>query len=997
MRFVARMLAIATLIVVVLLMAAVPAVYFNQHRIVVAVLATIGNQTGVDIVPSGSHITISNHLIVDLDNPRVMSGGSEVVGADHVRAVVNFHALLTHGLPLRELDLEGPLLTLPVDANAAGAGPLPRPGRELIDETMHRLGDLARISRKLVVSGLTLRDRNGMLLLHEASLTASHRRVAPKLWNVDFIADCEFPRLRGARAAGNFKLGEGGLLSPTQVLQGAFWFWQLPLQHLTIGNVEADGQSHGEIKFSIARDAMIEGVATVGLKALTVRSPDLSSPLELGDYAMQASFTTSSDEVAISSAKLTHDGNAIVAAQASIQKPYESNPHIAVGIAQLKLVWKDVLESVRRLKRIPPELQAAVRQVKAGELEVSMASVDSPLAALETTSLESILAKLSLNATLSEVSFAPPPATGLPDVSEASVQIHFAQRTLSLLQGSAKVGNSELHDIEAKLDLGKHLDEVAYELSMKAEVDLADLRPATMRLLDQFNVNERDRLQDVRGAADISLDASGVLRKNALTRPDKYLVTIEPRSVTVALRGTPGPTSFATGAIVVQPEVIKLERVIAHATGGTAEFDGELRIGDGGVQTQGLKIAFHQMPIDRWQGLVDPNDFTATGNVGGEVIITGDRHDGFLANGKITLQSGKIQLGFLRSPLIVHPAVLTIRQHTLTVSMPAAEIEQSPVDLTITIPDVRNPSVRIDANVQKFDVEVLNFVRLPWMPPTRAHPPKLPISGHIEAREANLETFEMKNAKTDFKYGNGDWSVDNLTATSYGGHVAINIVGRKPDDWIHMFGKFQNLNVASLFLLDTKITRSPMSGHLDLTGDLWADAGSDFFATMAGTAILKMRDGNLDKFPLLSRMLELIDLRSWLTANVPDPRVSGLKFRTVNADFKGGAGRFYTDDLVLDGPAIDIVASGNVNLGDSTLDMKIGMIPFNTVNWALSHIPLVGKNVAGSTKSIISAYFNARGPITNPRVTPAPITSVAEIFKKTLGLPINLIKPDTIK
>jgi len=30
-------------------------------------------------------------------------------------------------------------------------------------------------------------------------------------------------------------------------------------------------------------------------------------------------------------------------------------------------------------------------------------------------------------------------------------------------------------------------------------------------------------------------------------------------------------------------------------------------------------------------------------------------------------------------------------------------------------------------------------------------------------------------------------------------------------------------------------------------------------------------------------------------------------------------------------------------------------------------------------------------------VTPAPITSVAELLKKTLGLPINLIKPDTIK
>src|SRR5208283_274618 len=223
------------------------------------------------------------------------------------------------------------------------------------------------------------------------------------------------------------------------------------------------------------------------------------------------------------------------------------------------------------------------------------------------------------------------------------------------------------------------------------------------------------------------------------------------------------------------------------------------------------------------------------------------------------------------------------------------------------------------------------------------------------------------------------------------------IVGRKKDDWIRIFGRAQNLNAAALFLLKRGITRSPVSGRLDATADLWADTDSDFFATMAGTAIMKLRDGTIDRFTLVSRLLEVIDLRSWLTAKVPDPRVSGLQFRLVSADFKGSNGVFYTDDLLLDGPVIDIVASGNVNLDQSTIDMKIGMIPFNTVNWALSHIPLVGKNVAGGTHSIISAYFNARGPITDPRGTVSPITSVAEIFKKTLGLPINLIKPNTIK
>ena len=146
-----------------------------------------------------------------------------------------------------------------------------------------------------------------------------------------------------------------------------------------------------------------------------------------------------------------------------------------------------------------------------------------------------------------------------------------------------------------------------------------------------------------------------------------------------------------------------------------------------GCKRADLRIDMHQMPIDRWlEGLVDPDDFSAAGNVGGEVVITGDLQNGFLANGKLTLLNGRVQFGFLRSPIFVHPAIVTIRDRTLVVSMPAAELEKSPIDFDITVPDLGTPSIRIDANVQRLDIEVLKFVRLPWMPPTPTHPPKIP-------------------------------------------------------------------------------------------------------------------------------------------------------------------------------------------------------------------------------------------------------------------------------
>ena len=87
---------------------------------------------------------------------------------------------------------------------------------------------------------------------------------------------------------------------------------------------------------------------------------------------------------------------------------------------------------------------------------------------------------------LRELSFSAPAETRLPDVSAASAQIILARRNLTLLQGSAKIGNSELHDILAKFDLSKRLDEVAYQVSMNADLDLAELQPATLKLLEQF-------------------------------------------------------------------------------------------------------------------------------------------------------------------------------------------------------------------------------------------------------------------------------------------------------------------------------------------------------------------------------------------------------------------------------------------------------------------------------------------------------------------------------
>jgi hypothetical protein len=236
-----------------------------------------------------------------------------------------------------------------------------------------------------------------------------------------------------------------------------------------------------------------------------------------------------------------------------------------------------------------------------------------------------------------------------------------------------------------------------------------------------------------------------------------------------------------------------------------------------------------------------------------------------------------------------------------------------------------------------------------------------------------------------------------MSATAYRGRMRLELIGRAPDNWIHMIGSSTDMDPAPLFMLGGKNKESPLLGHLFLAGDLWANTDTNFFETLAGDMTITVRDGTLNKFTLLSRLLSFLDIKNWLSAHIPDPRVSGVPFKTLFTDFKGKGGLFYTDNFAMKGPVMDITASGSIQFGADTLDMQVGMFPFDTVDWVLNHIPVIGTRIGEGTGKLVAAYFHVSGPVSNPSIVPSPITSVAEFIKKTLGMPINIIRPNTIK
>jgi hypothetical protein len=489
-----------------------------------------------------------------------------------------------------------------------------------------------------------------------------------------------------------------------------------------------------------------------------------------------------------------------------------------------------------------------------------------------------------------------------------------------------------------------------------------------------------------------------------MERPREYLATVSLDRVTASTVEPTADIAIREGGVKLQPGTIELDRVRvlpAGTSGGEITLNGVIEPHADIPVMHDFTAELHKIAVERWLPLViKPDALAADGAVGGMVSANTDpkRPGAPVITGKLTLSDGHLALGFLRSPIATRSATLTFDGQGLVLDLPGSELEKFPLDFRLAVPDLTHPSVRIDATAAKLDFEAMNFIRLPWSPHRPPHFFGVPVSGHIAAHQANFDKLPLSEVGTDFARDATDWHVTNFVADVFKGRVNLAIAGHTgADNWIHIVGMINEMESGLIFLMLDPAKRPTMIGKLRADGDLWANTDVDFFDTLAGTIALQVSDGSLDRFTLLSRLLALVDLKSWLTAQIPDPRVSGLPFKKVSGDFKGVKGDFYTENLRLDGPVMDLAASGDVQFGSGQVEMEIGVFPFTTANWIIHQIPIVGDNLAEGSSGLVAAYFHVSGPFKNPAIVPKPITSVTEFVKKMLGLPINIIAPNTIK
>jgi AsmA-like C-terminal region len=998
-----RLLRIATAILLLfalLIGAAITALYVYQQQVISFVLGAIETRTGLAFESASSNLHFGSHLAVIFKDVQIVRGGKTISTLGSLRAIVGYHTILTSsGLPLVSITIENPHLFVPRRESGEPALALPRPEAAAVERMVDALQAMSRIARRAEVINAELAYRDGTVIFDHVGMLA-FRHVTTGLWHFAFDGTIRLPPYDGAHIAGRIRANSHAPASSTEVAFGRLWMWGLPITNAEFGGFILTASVQGSASVSVHKDGSLTGQSDIGARDLQLGGPRLTQPIDLGDYSLEGSFDFSSTDYSISGLTVRRVGSPILSAATVVTGPYTDNPQIGVSLNGVQFELARIKQRLLEVRHLPREVMDWTKRVTSGALRLGEVQFNAPIEAIRTSPAIAIRQNLTVSATLQDAAFSLPPDLALPRVSELGVSINYSKGMVSIAQGSAKLGGTTIRDVSGSVDLRKGLQTAPYSLTAAADADLNELFPAIVVALKNQNVRHYQRLKHLAGVLNLKGRVKGSLSSKSLS-PSDYQLSVAANGAVFTIEGAPGPVRFSRGAMVFTPGNIRIQRLVAAATGGDANLDGTIVYSAQGPVVRSLTLDFHQMPSESWLGLViDPSDLGVRGPIGGRLVISGDpKHaDSFSGNGKLTLAAGQVQFNFLRSPLFVSGATFELRGHELIARMPASKLEGSPTDWRITVPDILKPTVRLDVKLQRLDFEVMKFIRMPWSPATPPVKFPLPISGTIRASEANLGKFPMSDLSGDFNRApSGDWRVYNFDAIAFKGRMNLDLKGRGPDNWVHIRGKVANMDPAPLFLMGGTRKESPIFGQLSLSEDLWANMDSDFFNTLAGDIDVTIRDGTLNKFTLLSRMLKLLDIKNYLTARFPDPREAGVPFKLIICDLKGKSGTFYTDNFQLQGPVMEMAASGSVNFADSTLDMQIGVFPFDTVDWVLNSIPLIGTRFGAGTGKLVAGYFDVHGPVSDPHITPKPLTTFAEFIKKTLGMPINIIRPNTIK
>jgi len=303
----------------------------------------------------------------------------------------------------------------------------------------------------------------------------------------------------------------------------------------------------------------------------------------------------------------------------------------------------------------------------------------------------------------------------------------------------------------------------------------------------------------------------------------------------------------------------------------------------------------------------------------------------------------------------------------------------------------QKPQLVFDFAAPALDVEYLLSQIDPesteWYATLTAH-------GKVSLVKGRFRGFEFTDLTSDLTLDRRVWRFENAVMRSAGGGVqGVAIVADQPDIVaISLTPKIQGIPVQAM-LNWFEAGQAEMTGAVNVTGKLESTGqnGLERKQNLNGALSLRIEHGTIHRLRLVVQILNLLDLSRWFTLQLPDLNKEGIRFRSITGDFKVQQGVFSTQNLIVDSDDLRMTGSGKINVAKDEIDFVLAVRPFAGIDTVIGYIPLIGRSFAAIKNSFLVASFNVRGPLEEPTITPAPLSTLSEVFFGVLGIPKNMI------
>jgi hypothetical protein len=384
------------------------------------------------------------------------------------------------------------------------------------------------------------------------------------------------------------------------------------------------------------------------------------------------------------------------------------------------------------------------------------------------------------------------------------------------------------------------------------------------------------------------------------------------------------------------------------------------------------------------------------GNLQGDFTAEGSFENWKTAGirGRASIKNVGFKMEKLEHPVEELSFDIAVQDNRIDLERAAIKIEDSRIMSKATIRGWRGvPMVEVVFESPGMDLDLLipKGERSPLRTAMETITKSAKLSGNATIRNGLYKGIEFEEIRAKLIGGDSKLVIDSLRGRLHVGMVTGQVTLLLMPDQPIGFESSLILDKVPVepFIQGLGIQVSPVTGLLSLKSNVRGDTGNS--SSLNGNAQLIVSKGYFQKYAAASKVIGLLNLPSLLSGKV-DFSDRGMPFDCLSAQLHVKDGVAKIDRYLVDSPIMKMTAAGTYDIPNNRVNVVLAASPLGSYHDFLKSIPVFGKLFVGESQELVTAFYEVKGPLEDPKVRALPIRSVASGMGAFAMLALDLMK-----